>query len=79
MDGLSALWDGVGPCACGVKDSHRTKTSEATRRVLAIFWGCEELHERTESAAEWFCELLGPWTSTTGTVAWSKTPFNPAG
>ena len=36
LDGLLCLFDAAGPCANGVKDSQRTKTSEQTTRTLSI-------------------------------------------
>ncbi|MBL8723225.1 MAG: hypothetical protein JNK49_04230 [Planctomycetes bacterium] len=38
VGGLVCLWDGDGPCANAVKDSQRTKTGAATRRLLAVVW-----------------------------------------
>ena len=63
MDGLIALWDEVGPSACAVKDSQRTKTSEETSRFLAIVWGSIELDGLTEETTQWFCELMTPFSS----------------
>ena len=72
MDGLAALHDESGPCACGVKDSHRTKTSGQTQQVIAVFWGCRSLMTRTENAAKWFTELVSPWTAESGEVFWRE-------
>ena len=63
MDGLIALCDEVGPSACAVKDSQRTKTSENTRRVLMIVWGSVDLDGLTEETATWFCELMEPFAA----------------
>lgn len=38
VGGLVCLRDGDGPCANAVKDSQRTKTGAATRRLLAVVW-----------------------------------------
>ncbi len=39
LAGLPCLCDRDGPCANAVKDAERTKTTTATRRVLAVVWG----------------------------------------
>jgi len=38
LGGLLCLFDREGPCANGVKDSQRTKTTEATTRTLTLIW-----------------------------------------
>lgn len=58
LDGLLCLFDIDGPCANGVKDSQRTKTSESTTKTLSIVWGTTELEGRTKAAANWYCQLL---------------------
>lgn len=58
LGGLLCLHDAEGPCANAVKDSQRTKTHEATSRVLALVWGSTELEEHTQRATRWFRELL---------------------
>ena len=45
IGGLLSLFDAEGPCANAVKDSQRTKTHEATRRMLTILWGSRDLEE----------------------------------
>lgn len=62
MDGLISLWDAEGPSACAVKDSQRTKTGEETNRVLALVWGSKDLDGLTEETAQWFQELMGPFS-----------------
>jgi len=69
LGGLLCLHDADGPCANGVKDSQRTKTSEATRRTLSVVWGAEALRERTERAVAWYRELTERIGATTETVA----------
>lgn len=58
LDGLLCLFDSEGPCANGVKDSQRTKTSESTSKTLSLLWGTNELPGRAAKAANWYCELL---------------------
>lgn len=56
---LLCLHDAHGPCANAVKDAQRTKTSEETRRVLAVLWGssrCGPGHVAT--AGRWLAHLL---------------------
>jgi len=56
--GLVCLHDAVGPCANGVKDSQRTKTTDATRRTLSVLWGARSFGDVTVRAAAWYRELL---------------------
>ena len=65
LDGLLCLFDAAGPCANGVKDSQRTKTSEQTTRTLSIVWGTVGLPGRTAIAAEWYREILANIGATT--------------
>lgn len=58
LDGLLCLQDTDGPCASPVKDSHRTKTTEETTKVLTIIWGTNALKERIEATHEWYLDLL---------------------
>lgn len=58
LDGLLCLFDADGPCANGVKDSQRTKTSDATTRTLSIIWGTVELEGQSDSAMRWYRQLL---------------------
>ena len=58
LGGLLCLFDSDGPCANGVKDSQRTKTSDATTRTLSIVWGTEVMAEKVMAAAQWYAELL---------------------
>lgn len=59
LGGLLCLFDAVGPCANGVKDAQRTKTSGATTRTLSLIWGTTALPGRAARAAEWYRQLLG--------------------
>ena len=58
IGGLLCLSDATGPCACAVKDSQRTKTSETTRRTLSLIWGTNKLPGRAEQTEAWYHELL---------------------
>jgi DNA/RNA-binding domain of Phe-tRNA-synthetase-like protein len=58
VDGLLCLHDAEGPCANAVKDSQRTKTHAATRRVVAVIWGVTSEPERGARAAAWYRELV---------------------
>jgi DNA/RNA-binding domain of Phe-tRNA-synthetase-like protein len=57
--GLPCLCDADGPCANAVKDAQRTKTTPATREVLALVWGAaapDPAH--ADRAAAWLGELF---------------------
>lgn len=58
IGGLLCLFDAEGPCANGVKDSQRTKTSDGTRRTLSLIWGTKAIPGRCAQAAEWYHRLL---------------------
>jgi DNA/RNA-binding domain of Phe-tRNA-synthetase-like protein len=58
VEGLVCLYDAQGPCACGVKDSQRTKTHDGTTRTLSLLWGARPLGDATARAAAWYRELL---------------------
>jgi DNA/RNA-binding domain of Phe-tRNA-synthetase-like protein len=58
VDGLLCLFDALGPCANAVKDSQRTKTSEATRRTLSLVWGTTALPGRAAATAAWYRAVL---------------------
>lgn len=58
LGGLLCLFDALGPCANGVKDSQRTKTHEGSRRTLSVIWGTRELPGRTAEALAWYRQLL---------------------
>ena len=58
LDGLLCLFDTAGPCANGVKDSQRTKTSESTTRTISVVWGTKQLADRSEKTADWYRTLL---------------------
>ena len=58
VGGLLCLHDAQGPCANAVKDSQRTKTTEATTRTLQLVWGSKDLGDRTAVATGWYRELL---------------------
>ena len=69
VEGLLALHDAEGPCAGPVKDSQRTKTHPATRRVIALAWGTTAAPGRARQAARWYRELLERAGVTTGDLA----------
>jgi DNA/RNA-binding domain of Phe-tRNA-synthetase-like protein len=56
--GLPCVFDAAGPCANAVRDSHRTKTREETRRTLSVVWAPAGLAERRDAAVEWYRDLL---------------------
>ncbi|MFO0844196.1 MAG: phenylalanine--tRNA ligase beta subunit-related protein [Gemmataceae bacterium] len=58
LAGLLCLSDAAGPCANGVKDAQRTKTTPQTRRTLSLVWGTNALPGRTAVASAWYQELL---------------------
>ncbi|MGK0217551.1 MAG: DNA/RNA-binding domain of Phe-tRNA-synthetase-like protein [Planctomycetota bacterium] len=65
LDGLLCLLDAQGPCANAVKDSQRTKTSEATLATCSILWGPASHAEHVESTVAWYRELLESAGATT--------------
>ena len=58
LGGLVCLFDSSGPCANGVKDSQRTKTSASTKRTLSVIWGARELPDVTQKTLDWYRRLL---------------------
>lgn len=68
VSGLLCLFDADGPCANGVKDSQRTKTSAETQRTLSIVWGTNAFPGRTEEVAGWYRGLLERAGATTHVV-----------
>ncbi len=58
VTGIPCLFDAVGPCANGVKDSQRTKTGVDTRRTLSILWSTYSLTDHTHQAMTWYVEIL---------------------
>ena len=69
VEGLICLHDARGPCANAVKDSQRTKTSDATTRALAIIWGIAASPGRAERTAAWYREMLGTLGARTEAIA----------
>ncbi|HUM13385.1 MAG TPA: phenylalanine--tRNA ligase beta subunit-related protein [Myxococcaceae bacterium] len=59
LEGLLCLFDAEGPCANAVKDSVRTKTSDATTTTLTLVWGAQATGDLVEMAVGWAWELLG--------------------
>ncbi|MHC4940071.1 MAG: phenylalanine--tRNA ligase beta subunit-related protein [Planctomycetota bacterium] len=58
LGGLICIFDADGPCGNAVKDSQRTKTSDATRRTLSVIWGCAAHERRLDRALAWYAELV---------------------
>ena len=58
VGGLFCLFDSEGPCANGVKDSQRTKTSDTTTRTLSVVWGTEVMADKVLAAVQWYVDLL---------------------
>lgn len=58
LDGLLCLFDQQGPCANGVKDSQRTKTSSDTIETITIIWGTNALAGYTQRIKDWYVSLL---------------------
>ena len=66
MGGLLCLFDSAGPCANGVKDCQRTKTSPRTRATLSVLWGSRELAPgHLAAATRWYRTLLEGLGATT--------------
>ncbi len=58
VSGLLCFHDEEGPCANAVKDAQRTKTHDGTLRVLCLVWGCCDFSSETDSATDWYRQLL---------------------
>lgn len=58
LDGLLCLFDAIGPCANGVKDSQRTKISDSTTRTISVIWGTTELAGHSQKTMVWYQGLL---------------------
>ena len=59
VGGLPCLFDALGPCANAVKDAQRSKTTPATRRVLAVVWGVQAPDAaHAVATVAWLRELL---------------------
>lgn len=76
FDGLLCLFDSQGPCANGVKDSQRTKTSDSTTRTLSIIWGTQALPDRSETTMGWYRDLLSSTGVETRHIEISREPVN---
>ena len=68
LKGLICLCDENGPCANAVKDSQRTKTSEATTRSLTIVWGSNDLPGLSSRVSQWYQAMLQECGCSTETV-----------
>lgn len=55
LDGLLCLHDADGPCANAVKDAQRTKTDDASTRLLFVVWGTVE-SPGTGDVVDWLAE-----------------------
>jgi DNA/RNA-binding domain of Phe-tRNA-synthetase-like protein len=69
VGGLLCLFDGEGPCANGVKDAQRTKTSDETKRTLSILWAPASLAAEADRALAWYTGLLHEVGAKTEVVA----------
>ncbi|MCA9214525.1 MAG: hypothetical protein KDB27_15745 [Planctomycetales bacterium] len=69
VSGLLCLFDKDGPCANGVKDSQRSKTSDKTVRTLTIIWGTNKLPGRTATTADWYHTMLENHNVTIETIS----------
>jgi DNA/RNA-binding domain of Phe-tRNA-synthetase-like protein len=69
VGGLLCVFDAEGPCANAVKDSQRTKTSDATTQTLSVIWGVASHPELLERATAWYRELVARLGGTTEAVA----------
>jgi DNA/RNA-binding domain of Phe-tRNA-synthetase-like protein len=58
LSGLLCLFDSQGPCANAVKDSQRTKTSDATLHTLTLIWGTHRLPDYAQQVETWYRQLL---------------------
>ena len=65
LAGLLCVFDADGPCANAVKDSQRTKTSDATTRTLSVMWACRGEEAARDAAVAWYRELLESLGATT--------------
>jgi DNA/RNA-binding domain of Phe-tRNA-synthetase-like protein len=68
LAGLLCLFDADGPCANAVKDSERTKTSDATITTLTLVWGTAAAADRVDEAVGWAWELLSRVGATVDSV-----------
>jgi DNA/RNA-binding domain of Phe-tRNA-synthetase-like protein len=68
LAGLLCLFDAEGPCANAVKDSERTKTSDATTTTLTLIWGPAAAGDLVDEALGWAWELLGRVGATVDSV-----------
>ena len=68
LAGLVCLFDAEGPCANAVKDSERTKTSDATTTTLTLVWGATATGGLVDEAVGWAWELLGRVDATVDSV-----------
>jgi len=74
LEGLLCLFDAEGPCANAVKDSVRTKTSDATTTTLTLVWGSLAAGDLVEEAVGWAWELLGRVGATVDSVDLAPAP-----
>lgn len=59
--GLVCLYDEAGPTGTPVKDAQRSKTDDATTRVLVIVWGTTALAGRTAETVRDYRALMAPF------------------
>jgi DNA/RNA-binding domain of Phe-tRNA-synthetase-like protein len=58
VGGLVCLYDAQGPVGNAVKDSQRTKTSDATRETLSVIWGVAGFEPQLDAAEQQYRELV---------------------
>lgn len=58
LGGLLCLFDADGPCANGVKDAQRAKTTPETKRTLTLIWGTTAIPNHAEKTRHWYEDLL---------------------
>lgn len=78
LDGLLCLFDGTGPIANSVKDSHGTKTSPETRETLSVVWAPATRPGHVRASLEWYASLLENSGATSVDVGWSAAPVSGA-
>ena len=77
LAGLLCLFDAEGPCANGVRDAHRTKTSHETTTTLSVVWGCAGFESRLDEAEQWYRGLLANADATTYDVVTARDELLP--
>ena len=74
LDGLLCLFDGTGPIANAVKDSHGTKTSPRTRETLSVVWAPATRPAHARAALEWYASVLESSGAEVVRIGWLGAP-----